>query len=239
MQNSGTIWLVFLCAVPLSTLGSWCNCQETDEEAAARQNRLERIGLAIHEYMLRHKEMRFPRPAIYGKDGKPLLSWRVLILPYLDEEALFNQFSLTDSWDSESNRKLVDKMPTVYSPIGIGQKQGTPNRTYIQLFVGPGTCFDYDKGYTAKQLLYGLGRTVFAAEGSSLVPWTKPADIEFDKNKPLPKLGGFFKTGFHILVGDGTVRFVKHTFNEEIMKQGILRKSPDLDNRVDLNDLDR
>jgi hypothetical protein len=187
-----------------------------------------------------HKEKRYPPPAVYAKDGKPLLSWRVLILPYiLHEEELFKEFVLSESWDSENNKKLLDKMPNVYSPIGIPLQELRSNCTYIQLFVGAGTCFDNKNGYIARQVMGWARTTVFAVEGSSLVPWTKPEDVLFEKDKPLPKLGGFFDAGFHILLGDGEVRFVKHKFNEDIMKRAILRKGPDNDDPVDLDDLDK
>ena len=54
------------------------------------------------------------RPIKADKDGKPLLSWRVLILPYVEQEDLYKQFHLDEPWDSEHNKKLIEKMPAVY-----------------------------------------------------------------------------------------------------------------------------
>jgi hypothetical protein len=64
----------------------------------------------------------------------------------------------------------------------------------------------------------GASYTLLAAEAGEPVPWTKPDDLPYDPNKPLPKLGGLFSDGYHVVFCDGSVRFVKHKFNEKIMR---------------------
>src|SRR5262249_50595397 len=59
-------------------------------------NNLKQIGVAFHNYLSNHGA--FPASAIYGKDGKPLLSWRVALLPYLEQEALYREFKLDEPW---------------------------------------------------------------------------------------------------------------------------------------------
>ena len=84
--------------------------------AAARTdciNNLKQIGLALHNYHTKHDT--FPPAYSRGKDGKPLLSWRVLVLPFLGEQALYDQFHLDEAWDSPHNRTLISKMPAAYS----------------------------------------------------------------------------------------------------------------------------
>ena len=63
----------------------------------------------MHNYREAHG--RFPAPAIQGKDGKPLLSWRVAILPYLEEDGLYQSFKLDEPWDSPHNKPLLERMP--------------------------------------------------------------------------------------------------------------------------------
>src|SRR5262249_21734482 len=65
-------------------------------------NNLKQIALAMHSY---HDTMgRFPPAIVRDKEGKPLYSWRVLLLPYLEQQNLYNQFKLDEPWDSEHNR---------------------------------------------------------------------------------------------------------------------------------------
>ena len=75
-------------------------------------NNMRQLLLACHNYAA----MRNSIPAAYSMDpqGKPLLSWRVHVLPYLEEQALYDQFKLDEPWDSPHNRKLIEKMPKVF-----------------------------------------------------------------------------------------------------------------------------
>ena len=76
------------------------------------QNNLKQLNLAILVY--EHAHGSFPPAYTTGKDGKPLLSWRVHILPYMDQDALYKQFHLDEPWDSEHNKALVAQMPAAY-----------------------------------------------------------------------------------------------------------------------------
>src|SRR5206468_5253686 len=70
-------------------------------------NNLKQIGLAMHSYHDVYK--RLPSGAVQDKDGKALLSWRVHLLPFLEQEALFKEFKLDEPWDSDNNKKLLAK----------------------------------------------------------------------------------------------------------------------------------
>ena len=103
------------------------------DDAAARAQHITQfvqIGKAFHNYHGVHKH--FPLHAIYSKDGKtPLLSWRVAILPYLEQEALYKEFKLDEPWNSPHNRRLIAKMPKVFAMPGspAGTKGRTSDRT--------------------------------------------------------------------------------------------------------------
>jgi RNA polymerase sigma factor (sigma-70 family) len=111
---------------------------QLDRPATASQrqqsvNNLKQILLAIHNYADANGHL----PAdIRDKDGKPLLSWRVQLLPYLEQDNLYKQFKRDEPWDSEHNLKLLAHMPPVYR-VGIEPKDST--HTYYQAFAGPGT----------------------------------------------------------------------------------------------------
>jgi RNA polymerase sigma factor (sigma-70 family) len=105
----------------------------------ARQQSVENLKL-IALGMHNHHEVYgfFPAAAIYSKDGKPLLSWRVALLPFFEEDNLYRQFHLDEPWDSAHNKKLLARMPKVFSVPGQKDK----NATFYQVFVGPSTMFE-------------------------------------------------------------------------------------------------
>ena len=76
-------------------------------------NNLKQIGRGMHIY--HEVNGRLPPAAITDKDGKPLLSWRVAILPYVEQQALYNKFKLDEPWDSPHNKALIEEMPAVYA----------------------------------------------------------------------------------------------------------------------------
>src|SRR4051794_32667612 len=97
----------------------------------------------MHNYSSAHGSL--PPPAVYGKDGRPLLSWRVAILPFIEQDDLYKQFRLDEPWDSPHNRRLLPKMPKLYAPFD-GSRTTQPHTTFYQVFVGKGTAFEGTKG---------------------------------------------------------------------------------------------
>ncbi len=96
-------------------------------------NHLKELAMAI--MMDESTNNHLTQRAIFDKDGKPLLSWRVRMLPYLEGAALYEQFHLDEPWDSENNKKLIEKMPEVFKDPQIETQAGT---TVFQAVVGPG-----------------------------------------------------------------------------------------------------
>ena len=92
-----------------------------------RQATEKQIGLAIHNYIAVHDS--FPPAFTQDKAGKPLLSWRVLILPYLEQDALFKEFHLDEAWDSPHNKALIARMPVTYRCPGEGDDLATARET--------------------------------------------------------------------------------------------------------------
>jgi hypothetical protein len=174
---------------------------------------LQLLALAMHNY---HDDRRsLPPAAVLDKDKKPLLSWRVLLLPYLDQKDLFHEFILDESWDSAHNKKLFAKMPKVFAPVTGKHEPGT---TFYQVFVGKGTAFEGIRGLRLLDITDGTSNTAMIIEGGETVPWTKPADLVFDAKMPLPKLGGLFKDRIHVALVDGSVTALRPDFNERQMR---------------------
>jgi RNA polymerase sigma factor (sigma-70 family) len=192
-----------------------------DEAALYRQsqNNLKQIALAMHVY---HDDLgTFPPAAVVNKNQKALLSWRVLLLQYMEEQKLFKEFKLDEPWDSDHNKKLLAKMPKIYGPVGDKAK---PYTTYYQVFHGEGAAFEGTRGVRLLDFEDGTSNTALVIEAGEAVPWTKPADLPFDLKKSLPKLGGLFKDRIHVALADGAVLTLRQDFKERAMQNLIGRK---------------
>jgi hypothetical protein len=179
-------------------------------------NNLKQIALAMHTYHDARKS--FPPAAKCDQSGKPLLSWRVLILPYLDQSGLFEQFRLDEPWDSPHNKTLIGKMPPVYrSPLS---KLADRTRTNYVLPVGPAAAFGGPKCVALKDVRDGTSCTIMTVEAddSQAVVWTKPDDLPFDPKDPLKGLGRLIEGGFQAGFMDGSVRFISKTIAPETLK---------------------
>jgi hypothetical protein len=175
-------------------------------------NKLKQLALAFHNYHSAYGT--FPPPAIYDKDGKPLLSWRVLILPFVEENELFKKVHLDEPWDSAWNKKLFERMPAVYLAEVEG---GKPGETYYQGFKGVGALFDGQKGKRLRDITDGTSNTFLIVEAGKSVPWAKPEDIPYDAAKPIAKLG-FRKDGFLAAFCDGSVRKIPDSTPVETLR---------------------
>jgi hypothetical protein len=186
---------------------------------AATKSNLRQIGIAFNNHDAQMTYL--PEPAICSKDGKPLLSWRVAILPYIEQENLYEQFKLDEPWDSEHNKKLLDKMPRIYASPGVELKD--KSLTYYKVFTGKNAMFQQGRKMTLAKIsdLGGCACTIAAIEAGDPVPWTKPEDIAFDPDKPLPKLVGPYKNVLNICLGDGHVIGLPKDFSEKRLKSAI------------------
>lgn len=196
-------------------------------------NNLRQIGIALHNY--HDTNDGFPPAALRDPDGRPLLSWRVLILPYLEQQNLFEEFRLDAPWDSPHNAPLLMKMPKVYEPMRANRP---PGETPCQAFVGPGTMFELARGKMPHDFPDGLSNTIMVVEAEERVPWTKPADLIYDPTGPLPALyvrpygddkenvlGMTFpkKKASFVLMGDAAVRKVPPRTKEGLLRALITR----------------
>ena len=191
-------------------------------------NNLKEICLAMRKY--EEKNGVFPPATVTDRTGKPLYSWRVLLLPYLEQEALYRQFKLDEPWDSPHNRPLLESMPKVYAHPADPQ----PSSTHYQVFVGPGTMFEPSRPLKFADITDGIANAVMAVEAADAVPWTKPADLIYGPDQPLPKLGGLFSSGCHVLMADGNVICVRIGAREQVLRALITRNGGEKETVADL-----
>jgi hypothetical protein len=134
--------------------------------------------LAVVNYLEHHGH--YPPAWIADKNGKPLLSWRVLILPYLDGQELYEQFDLTEPWDGPNNSKLLDQMPSPYRLHTIKDQHKTATN-YVAV-VGENTLWQGAEPRSPNFVKDGESNTLLVAEYvGHPIPWTKPEDLLFDK----------------------------------------------------------
>lgn len=182
-------------------------------------NNLKQIGLALHNYHDVHNA--FPPAAVCDKKGKPQLSWRVLVLPYLEEDALYKKFKLDEPWDSANNKPLLDRMPKVYAIPG--QKAGA-NETHYRVFVGNGAGFEWVGGQKITNFTDGTSNTLLVTTGATAVPWTKPDELDFDPDQDPAKLIGLVVNGrWQLVMGDGSVRSSNKLPPKDVLKALITR----------------
>ncbi|HWG41818.1 MAG TPA: DUF1559 domain-containing protein [Gemmataceae bacterium] len=197
--------------------------QKTRAAASRAQssNNLKQIAIAMHGY--NDSIGRLPAHATYDKNGKPLLSWRVMILPYIEQQDLYKQFHLDEPWDSEHNKKLLAKMPKLYASPS-DEKTLKDHTTYYQGFVGKGAFFEGKQGLRFPQEFPdGTSNTLMIVEASKAVPWTKPEDIVYDASKPLPELCRPGAAGFLASLCDGSVHFISKAITEKTLRNAITR----------------
>jgi beta-lactamase regulating signal transducer with metallopeptidase domain len=196
---------------------------------------IKQILLALHNYHNQHGS--FPPPVLYGKDnkgGEHSHSWRVALLPYLDQVKLYESYHFDEAWNSAANIEVLAKMPEVYRAPGE-----TPTDFHSAYVVFVGQMLDDDKklptlqklqtlfssksGVRIRDIYDGTSNTLAVIEtkmdGKHAIPWTEPKDLSYDPAAELPKLGGVCKGGFWIGTADGAAHFLADTVKESTIRE--------------------
>jgi hypothetical protein len=197
--------LIQLDAAPLMAIAALVSQRVTNQMAtSAARDQLRRIAIAIHNFHDAHGH--FPPPA-EGRDdqGKPRLSWRVHLLPYLDEAELYAQFRLDEAWDSPHNRPLVDKIPQAFASPKLPE-----GHTVLLAPVGEKTIFGGTEPVRVQDVTDGTVNTVMVVmvAPDRAVPWTAPEDFAFDPAQPSVGMARDPSGHFPVVFADGSYRLL-------------------------------
>jgi prepilin-type processing-associated H-X9-DG protein len=188
--------------------------QSTRDAARRAQsaNNLHQVSTAMQAYASNKQTL----PPAYkaDKEGKPLLSWRVLILPYLDRQDLYQQFHLDEPWDSEHNKKLIENMPAIYRHPGMVVPHGM---THYQTVRGEKTAFPGKEGIGFDQFTDGTSNTVMVVEARKPVVWTRPDDYQYDEKNPGAGLLFWARGVCNVAFCDGSVQTISASTRAKII----------------------
>jgi hypothetical protein len=199
-------------------------------EAAARMqsnNNLKQIGLAIHAY---HDVWgSFPTDRL-DKNGKPILSWRVEILPFIEQENLYKQFKLDEPWDSAHNKVPSQTLvKTFMAPNATPPAKYEWGYTSYRGISGPGTAFEAGKKLKFVDFTDGTSNTIVVIETDEWVPWAKPGDFALDPDKPLPKIVPVGQANaFLALFADGSVRAISTSIAAKALRAAFTRNGGEI-----------
>ena len=204
--------------------GNTMNRLTENRDRASSIRNLEKIAKALNAYAADHGS--YPPQATRDANNSPLLSWRVLILPYLGEEELYDQLRLDLPWSDPDNMRVADDMPAVYQHPNSNEN-GLYRESAYYLIIGPGTLFPPAGPLGPDGLVDDPAQTILLTEGTPLVPsgmWTEPIDLEFAKmsgqigSNPGLDPGGLLEQGAAIATVDGRGHVIDDTMMPSIFR---------------------
>lgn len=184
---------------------------EQSAQDAMQMNNLKQLALAMHNYC----DVNGHLPStIRDSDGKPLLSWRVHLLPYLEADDLYQQFKLDEPWDSANNKPLIERMPEVFGTNGDG-------KTRYLAFSGENTPLGGNKAIGFADVIDGTALTIMCVQAApeKAVTWSKPEDLEFNQENPLAALGAIPDKGFRTALLDGSCCTIPKDIDLETLRR--------------------
>jgi hypothetical protein len=190
-------------------------------EAARRMqcaNNLKQIALGLHNYHDTYGS--FPPAYTVDANGKPLHSWRTLILPFVEQSALYSQIDLDEPWDSPNNQAFHNVVVQAYQ---CPSARPGPGCAYVAV-VGPNTMFPGEKAVKLNEVLDGTSNTIAVVEVSGRTSsWMEPTDLDFNRMQFQPNQSpgdpsSYHPGGFQAALADGSVRFISDSVDTNTLR---------------------
>jgi hypothetical protein len=198
---------------------------------------LRQIAISLHNY---HDDYGcFPPAWIAGKSGRPMHSWRVLLLPYMEEKPLYDKYRFDEPWDGPNNRKLAGQIVKAYSGAADHAGPADTETDYVAV-VGPGTMWPGEKSGALSDIVDGTGNVIAVVEvRHSGIHWMEPRDLHVLQMSPTINaphgqgLSSEHKGGAYVATADGRVRLLPDSTPAQVLRSwiniddGTLRKLSD------------
>jgi prepilin-type processing-associated H-X9-DG protein len=213
------VLIILICAFVLLPMVE--RTREATRKVICTEN-LQRIGQALLAYRARYGG--FPPSYLADEQGRPVHSWRVLLLPYLDEEKLFSQYNLKELWNSPRNSALAQRMPAIYHcPSDLQDEDSGIGQVSYLAVVGPGTVFD---GVKPENFPGGPSEVIMLVESAaSGINWLKPRDLDVNQmsmkvNDPAihDAVRSNHSHGANVLTCDGQVQFLDQNTDSQVLE---------------------
>jgi hypothetical protein len=227
---NGLIWFA-ICGV---IIGFLVPPRRHVPEAARRTvclNNIRQLVLAAHNYESRN--LAFPPPFTVDEEGAPLHSWRVQLLPYLDEGELYEDLDLSKPWDHPDNIKHAHRMPELFRCPSDRRKRNSPGDEVMTSYVAvisDGTVWSPTAGgCTFHKITDGSSNTIMVVESDAhRVHWMSPSDMIFDeifsgrRDDETNLFTSHHPGGFQVGMADGSARYVSGEVPVKELKAALL-----------------
>lgn len=185
---------------------------------------LRQIGISLHNY---HDDYGcFPPACMADKNGRPMHSWRVLLLPYMEERALYDKYRFDEPWDGPNNRKLAGQIVQAYSGAADHAGPKDTETDYVAV-VGPGTMWPGEKSIALGDIADGAGNVIAVVEvRNSGIHWMEPRDLHVLQMAPTinaPHGQGLSSehSGANVATADGRVRLLPDSTPADMLRSWI------------------
>lgn len=209
--------LFVVCVVTVTLLPTLGN--HGDGRRSRCKNNLKQIGLALYSYHDEHGT--FPPAYFADASGRPIHSWRVLLLPYVDQQALYNQYKWDEPWDGPNNSRLMAQIPPVFRCPSHAGTPGDTTTAYAAVF-GDDCVFRSSGSTRMADITDGTSNTILVGEVERAgIPWMKPEDVDVSKHPTIGDPAGFSSLhigGIHVLLADGSVRFISENISPATLR---------------------